>query len=57
MNRKQLSQFSVDELRMLRHAYLEDKPTTDKAYHKNYRIIKNINNELYIKQRGSTVYF
>ena len=52
MTRKQLSQFSIDELRMLRHAYLEDKPATSKAYHVNYRIIKNINNELYIKQRG-----
>jgi hypothetical protein len=49
MTRKQLSQFSVDELRMLRHAYLDDKPLTDKEYHSNYRILKRINEEIYTK--------
>lgn len=53
LSRKQLSQFSVDELRLLRHAYLDDKPLTDKEYHSNYRILKRINHELYIKQLGN----
>lgn len=51
LSRKQLSQFSVDELRLLRHAYLDDKPATSKKYHENYRILKRINEEIYVKQQ------
>jgi hypothetical protein len=51
LSRKQLSQFSVDELRLLRHAYLDDKPASKKDYHSNYRILKRINKEIYVKQQ------
>jgi len=52
LSRKQLSQFSVDELRLLRHAYLDDKPASKKEYHSNYRILKRINEEIYIKAKS-----
>lgn len=52
MNRKQLSQFSVDELRMLRHRFLADTPTSVAHESRIHRTIKRINEEIYVKQQS-----
>lgn len=50
MTRKQLRQFSVDELRLLRHKYLA-KMSTDEADHARIqRAIKRVNQVIEVKQ-------
>lgn len=46
MTRKQLQQFSVDELRMLRHRYLADTPKGSTECSQVNRIIDRINQEI-----------
>ena len=46
MTRKQLQQFSVDELRMLRHRYLADTPKDSVQSNRIYHIINRINQEI-----------
>ena len=46
MTRKQLQQFSVDELRMLRHRYLADTPKDSVQCNRIYHIINRINQEI-----------
>jgi hypothetical protein len=46
MTRKQLQQFSLDELRMLRHRYLADTPKGNTESSRVNRIIHRINQEI-----------
>ena len=46
MTRKQLQQFSVDELRMLRHRYLADTPKGNTECSRRHRIVERINQEI-----------
>ena len=46
MTRKQLSQFSTDELRLLRWRFLEEKDCDNTR-----RTLKRINDELYTKSK------
>lgn len=50
MRRKQLTQFSVDELIMLKHLYLEEIPKTIARDAKIRRIIVSINKEIFVKK-------
>ena len=50
MTRKELSQFSRDELRMLRHRFLAEQPINPARDYKLRRIINRINDELTVKQ-------
>jgi hypothetical protein len=50
LSQKQLSQFSVDELRLLRHKYLSDMPTDEADDARIRRTIKRINQALEVKQ-------
>jgi hypothetical protein len=52
MTRKELSQFSRDELRMLRHRFLAEQPINPARDYKLGRIIKRINDEIYIKAKS-----
>ena len=53
MTRKELSQFSRDELRMLRHRFLAEQPINPARDYKLRRIIKRINDELTVKKYES----
>jgi hypothetical protein len=61
MTRKQLSQFSIDELRLLKWRYLEDIQATRLGRDRVALIIKRINQELdykrTFKHHESTVNF
>ena len=50
LSRKQLSQFSVDELRLLRHSYLSEMPTDEADDARIRRAIKRVNQALEVKQ-------
>lgn len=50
MTRKQLSQFSIDELRLLKWRYLEDIQATELGRDRVARIIQRINQELDYKR-------
>lgn len=50
MRRKQLQQFSLDELRMLRHLYLADNAKDDVERCRIHRIIDRINEEIDFKK-------
>ena len=50
LSQKQLSQFSVDELRLLRHKYLCEMPTNKADDARIRRVIKRVNQVLEVKQ-------
>ena len=50
MTRKQLQEFSVDELRMLRHRYLADTPKGNTECSRRHRIVERINQEIDFKK-------
>lgn len=53
MNRKQLSEFSHDELRILRWKYFETIPANHNEQEKIRQIIKRIEKEIFVKQNES----
>jgi ERCC4-type nuclease len=54
MTRKQLSEFSYDQLINLKYKYLGEIPGDAKRAYQIYRILKRINHELFTKKKNES---
>lgn len=50
MTRKQMTAFSLDELRILRWKYLEDYPRTVAQQHQRRYILQRLDKEIHVKR-------